>query len=76
MYHPPSYNIGSKKGRAPVDHLVLLKELQVKSKKEGKDLYLTFLDVEKAYDKAWNKAILYVLNKIGLKSKIWTIVKS
>merc|ERR1711976_722845 len=28
----------------------------------------------KAYDKAWNKAIMYVLDKEGLKGQIWKIV--
>jgi hypothetical protein len=33
------------------------------------------LDVTKAYDKAWMDAIMYILNKEGLKDNHWTIVK-
>ena len=34
-----------------------------------------FLDVTKAYDKAWNKAIMYALDSSGVKSKEWSIAK-
>ena len=36
---------------------------------------LVFLDVTKAYDKAWSKAIMYALDKSGIKGKGWTITK-
>ena len=36
---------------------------------KGKTAYLVFLDVQKAYDKAWLDAILYVLHKNGVKGK-------
>ncbi len=34
-----------------------------------------FLDVTKAYDKAWLDAIMYVMNKEGLQDNNWTIKK-
>ncbi len=34
-----------------------------------------FLDVTKAYDKAWLDAIMYVMHKEGLKDNHWTIVR-
>ena len=43
-------------------------------KKEKKDVYITFLDVTKAYDKAWMKAIMYSLHKSGIKGKLLRIV--
>ena len=45
-------------------------------KKEKKDVYITFLDVTKAYDKAWMKAIIYSLHKSGIKGKLLRIVNN
>ncbi len=41
--------------------------------KLGKKVYLVYLDVTKGYDKA--DAILYVMYKQGLKSKVWQTIK-
>ncbi len=38
-------------------------------KSKGKTACLIFQDVQKAYDKAWLDAILYVLNKNGIEGK-------
>ena len=43
--------------------------------KKPKLTYITYLDVTKAYDKAWMEAIMYILHKEGLKDNHWTIVK-
>ena len=40
-----------------------------------KKVYITFLDVTKAYDKAWLDAILYVLYKEGIDSPEWMVIK-
>ena len=66
---------GGRKGRATVDHILLLKELQFSAKKNKKEIIKIYLDVTKAYDKAWLKAIMYVLHKQGVQSRIWTLVK-
>jgi len=36
------------------------------SHKREKTIYLTFLDVTKAYDKAWLDAIMYILDTIQI----------
>ena len=63
---------GGKKGANTADHILILKELQ----KVEKTTYITFLDVTKAYDKAWADALLYVINKRGVKNKLWLTVKN
>ena len=62
---------GGKKGSSTTDYILMLKEAMNRSK----TIYITFLDVTKAYDKAWADALLYVINKKGLKNKLWMIVK-
>ena len=66
---------GGIKGRATVDHILILKELANIAKRKRKELILVYLDVTKAYDKAWLDAIMYVLHKRGINTKLWNIVK-
>ena len=61
--------------RATVDHILILKEMANICKKEKKQLILVYLDVTKAYDKAWLDAIMYVMHKEGLDSSEWEIVR-
>ncbi len=60
---------GGIEGNATADHLITLKEVVAKIRKNKKTAYIIFLDVQKAYDKAWLDAILYVLNKNGVEGK-------
>ena len=66
---------GGTRGRAITDHLLALKEVINIAKTQRKKIYATFLDVTKAYDKAWINAIMYVMHKRGLNSKIWSTIK-
>ena len=66
---------GGRKGRATVDHIRALCDLIQIGRKERKPTCVTFLDVTKAYDKAWIDAILYVLHKNGVKDNTWTAIK-
>ena len=52
---------GGIKGRATVDHLLILKELVHISKMQKQEAILTYLDVTKAYDKAWLDAVMYTI---------------
>ena len=56
-------------GNATVDHLIVLKEAIRQIRKRGKTAYIAFLDVQKAYDKAWLDAILYTMKKNGISEK-------
>ncbi len=71
----PDAQAGGKKGRATTDHLLIIKDIIQMAKNKRKPLYIIFLDVTKAYDKAWLDAIMYVMEKEGLKSKHWSIVR-
>ena len=58
-----------------VDHLLRLKNTIKHIIQNRKDAYVTFLDVTKAYDKAWLDAILYVMHKEGTYLPTWKLVK-
>ncbi len=66
---------GGTPGNATVDHLMTLKSIIKHIRKGRKPAHIVFLDVQKAYDKAWLDAILYVLDKNGLKGKNWELVR-
>ena len=55
------------------DHILKIKELINHNKTNRKNTYITFLDVTKAYDKAWLDAIMYVMNKQGCEGATWNL---
>ena len=69
---------GGQKGKSTADHILILNSIikQHKQQRKNKNLHIAFLDVTKAYDKAWLNAILYVINKNGLSGKNWRILKN
>ena len=64
---------GGIKGKS--DHLLRIINFIKANKLKKQKPILVFLDVTKAYDKAWNKAIMYALDSSGVKGKDWTITK-
>jgi hypothetical protein len=70
-----SAQAGGKKGTATTDHLMILKETIKHNRENGKEIYLAFLDVTKAYDKAWLEGIMYALSKHGIDNYLWEAIK-
>ena len=66
---------GGKRGRATVDHIRIIKDLITTSKQRKGKPTVAFLDVTKAYDKAWLDAVMYVLHKQGVTNKLWNTLK-
>ncbi len=73
--HITEFQAGGQEGAATSDHLTVLKEAinHIRGKKQT--AYVIFLDVQKAYDKAWLDAIMYAMDKCGLKGKNWEITR-
>ena len=69
--HITDYQGGGKRGASTVDHLTVVHE----TIRIGKKVYVTFLDVTKAYDKAWADGIMYVLEKEGIKDTTWSLIR-
>jgi len=65
---------GGQKHRSINDHIAILKNIIANNKHNKKPTYITFLDVTKAYDKAWLNGILYVLKNNGINSDIWNLI--
>ena len=66
---------GGQKSKATVDHLLRIKDTIKHLRQNKKEAYIAFLDVTKAYDKAWLDAILYVMQKEGTDLPTWKLVK-
>ena len=66
---------GGIEGNSTVDHLIVLKQTVKEITSKKLTAYVVFLDVRKAYDKAWLDAILYVLMKNGVEGKNLSIIK-
>ena len=57
------------------DHLIVLKQTIQEITEKKQTAYIIFLDVQKAYDKAWLDAILYALHKNGVEGKNLRMIK-
>ena len=64
---------GGKQNSATTDHILILQTTIKEIRK--KTVHMAFLDVTKAYDKAWLDAIMHVMHKEGLYTPEWNIVK-
>ena len=62
---------GGKKKIGTVDHLLIVNNTLNREKRNKKSFHIVFLDVEKAYDKAWLQGILDVLYRNGLQDRQW-----
>ena len=67
---------GGSKGKATTDHILTLKELiNINKQNKSNQTYIIFLNITKAYDKAWLEGIMYVMYKQGIRDQTWKIIK-
>jgi len=66
---------GFRRGRDCVDQVFGLKEMSEKYLRNGRDLYVAFMDLEKAYDETDRKAMWQVLQVYGVGGKLLRGVK-
>ena len=66
---------GFRKDRRGEDNMFIIREVIDLYKRENRELYLVFLDIEKAYDKMNRKTLMTVLEKLGIPEKIRNLIK-
>ena len=66
---------GGKKGTSTRDHVFLLRAIISTAIKEKRDLFITFFDVQKAYDHADPEDMMHVAWNQGLKGKLWRLTR-
>ena len=64
---------GGRKGMSTSDHILRMKETITTNKNKKKPTYITFLDVTKAYDKAWLEGIMNIMYERGCTGSLWNI---
>ena len=62
-------------GGKTVDHLIVLKQTIQEIRDKGHTAYIIFLNVQKAYDKAWLDAILHASNTNGVGGENLRMIK-
>ena len=66
---------GGKKGSSTRDHLFLLRGAMAYALKHNKEMYVTFYDVAKAYDRADVNDMLVEVWDHGMKGKVWRLMR-
>ena len=66
---------GFRAGRCCIDNIFTLNELFQDHLKEGKKTFSFFLDIQKAYDSLWPNGLLFKLWNMGVKGKMWCVIK-
>jgi hypothetical protein len=66
---------GGKEKRSTTDHLLILKYIIREHKRKRKPIYMVFLDVTKAFDKAWLDGIMHAMYNNGLTGPLWNTVR-
>ena len=67
---------GFRLGRSCIDNIFSLNELIQGRISEGKSTYAFFLDVKKAYDTVWRDGLWYKMWEMGIKGRMWRVVRS
>ena len=66
---------GGRSKYSTVDQLYVLKSLIQQAVANKTKLYIAYIDLEKAYDRAWKQIIFHTMWKAGVKGKIWRMVR-
>ena len=67
---------GGKRGSMTCDHLFILRAMIHISQKQKRQTFVTYFDVQKAYDNVDNQDMLNIIWEKGLKGKTWRILKN
>ena len=63
-------------GRSCIDNIFPLNDLIQGRIREGKSTFALVLDVKKAYDTVWRDGLWYKMWEMGIKGKLWRVVRS
>ena len=67
---------GGRKGTSTRDHIFLLRGAITHAIKNRKEMYVTYYDVAKAYDRANVDDMLVTAWEHGLRGKLWRLMKN
>ena len=70
------YQAGGRKGCSTADHVFIVRGLISYALNTKKKIFLTFYDVEKAYDRVDVQDMIYLAWKDGVRGKLWRLVRA
>ena len=62
-------------GVSCMDNVYTLNEIVQGRLREDKKIYAFFLDIQKAYDSVWHDGLWYKLWEMGVKGRMWRVIK-
>ena len=65
---------GAQPGKNTLTNLLTLKSVIQQRMTQNQEIYVAFINLEKAFDKVWSRAIFYLLMKRGIRRKLWRIM--
>lgn len=72
----PESQSGFRSGRSTINTIFSLRQLQEKCKEQNRPLYITFIELTKAFDTVSRKALFRILKKIGCPLKQMQSIES
>ena len=73
--HPPESQCGFRAGRGTIDMVFATRQLQEKSMEQHQDLYMTFVDLTKAFDTVSREGLWKIMSKFGCPERLVKIVR-
>ena len=73
--HLPETQCGFRQGRGTTDMIFTVRQLQEKSREQNKGLYITFVDLTKAFDTVSRDGLWKIMAKFGCPEKFVNIVR-
>ena len=70
----PETQCGFRRNRGTTDMVFVLRQIQEKCREQNKGLYITFVDLTKAFDTVNRKALWQVMKRLGCPSKFLTMI--
>jgi len=67
---------GFRQGRSTIDQLLSLRLLAEKYNEVGKDLFLCYVDFQKAFDSVWRRGLWQVMRHLGYDRKIVRLLEN
>ena len=67
---------GFREGRGCTDQIYSLYSIVAERLSKGKDTYICFIDIKKAYDRVWRDGLWICLADHGIKGKMWRMLRS
>ena len=67
--------VGFRINRSCMDNVYTLNEIVQGRLREDKKIYSFFLNIQKAYDPVWHDGLWYKLWGMGVKGRMWRVIK-